>query len=193
MPAPRHPVRPKVGTADAPAATQALAVTAESPNDDASGSAQQLASTATGDAPPAAATVTAAAAAGRVPVRDTAAVEGRAGTPVSAAAAPAPTSSARSPRRPAKADGAAPVLETPRPTATSVPKATTLYLDEDVKGFLHSVRVAGMTAAQPIDVSHSAVVRLAVRALRERMTPAEIIEYFAAVEPDSHATGRKRR
>ncbi len=50
----------------------------------------------------------------------------------------------------------------------------TLYVDRDTDDFMEHGRVEGLTARPKVDVSRSAVVRLALRRLMQEMTPAEV-------------------
>ena len=72
-------------------------------------------------------------------------------------------------------------------------RPVTLYLEETHIDFLEEARIAGLTGRPRLDVSKSAVVRLALRRLQEQMTIEEIRDYLKAQPTDATKTGRKRR
>ena len=53
--------------------------------------------------------------------------------------------------------------------------------------------MAGLISRPRLDISKSAVVRLALMRLEQQMTVGEIREYLAAQPVDSNKTGRKKR
>lgn len=69
----------------------------------------------------------------------------------------------------------------------------TLYLDRDTDDFMEAVRMEGLTSRPKVDVSRSAVVRLAVRRLMDQMTPAEVKSHLEAQPVSNGGPGRKRR
>jgi Arc/MetJ-type ribon-helix-helix transcriptional regulator len=82
--------------------------------------------------------------------------------------------------------------------ATSVGEGTasrpaTLYLDESLLEFLEEARIAGLVSRPRLDISKSAVVRLALRRLQQDMTIDEIRDHLRAQPTDPTKTGRKRR
>lgn len=72
-------------------------------------------------------------------------------------------------------------------------RPATLYLEEAHVDFLEEARMAGMTRRPRLDISKSAVVRLALMRLQQEMTVGEIRDYLAAQPVDSTKTGRKKR
>jgi len=83
----------------------------------------------------------------------------------------------------------------PPATATAVepPIKMTFYVDQDMDRYLEDVRIQGLTSRPKVDVSRSAVVRLALRRLREEMNPEQVKALLAAQPTDPTKTGRKRR
>ncbi|NNM96395.1 MAG: hypothetical protein HKL89_02155 [Candidatus Dormibacteraeota bacterium] len=69
----------------------------------------------------------------------------------------------------------------------------TLYVDQDTDEFMEAARVKGLTSRPKVDVSRSAVVRLALRRLMDEMSPAEVKSFLAAEPVRSTGPGRKRR
>lgn len=72
-------------------------------------------------------------------------------------------------------------------------RPATLYLEEAHVDFLEETRMAGLISRPRLDISKSAVVRLALRRLQQEMTIDEIRDYLKAQPVDSTKTGRKRR
>ncbi len=72
-------------------------------------------------------------------------------------------------------------------------RPATLYLEEAHVDFLEEARMAGLISRPRLDISKSAVVRLALMRLQRQMTVGEIREYLAAQPVDSTKTGRKKR
>lgn len=70
-------------------------------------------------------------------------------------------------------------------------RPVTVYLDSSHVDLLEQVRIAGLI--DRVDISKSAVVRLALARLREDMTTDEIKSRLKAQPTDPHRTGRKRR
>jgi len=66
-------------------------------------------------------------------------------------------------------------------------------LEEAHVDFLEEARMAGLISRPRLDISKSAVVRLALMRLQRQMTVGEIQEYLAAQPVDSTKTGRKKR
>jgi len=72
-------------------------------------------------------------------------------------------------------------------------KPLTVSLDEGDIDWLDDLRIIGMQHRPKIDIGRSSVLRLALRRLREQMTPEEIRDYLrerAAQAPG--APGRRR-
>lgn len=107
------------------------------------------------------------------------------------------------PAAPAQPAHAAVVPEQAGPVAVEVVPATsgtveppvkmTFYVDQAMDRYLEDVRIQGLTSRPKVDVSRSAVVRLALRRLREEMTPEQVKALLAAQPTDPTRTGRKRR
>ncbi len=72
-------------------------------------------------------------------------------------------------------------------------RPATLYLEEAHVDFLEKARMAGMISRPRLDISKSAVVRLALMRLEQQMTVGEIRDYLAAQPVDLNKTGRKKR
>lgn len=72
-------------------------------------------------------------------------------------------------------------------------RPATLYLDDNLLEFLEEARIAGLLSRPRLDISKSAVVRLALRRLKEEMTIQEIHDHLRAQPTDPTKTGRKRR
>jgi len=73
------------------------------------------------------------------------------------------------------------------------PRPATLYLDNNLLEFLEEARIAGLLSRPRLDISKSAVVRLALRRLQQDMTINEIRDHLRAQPTDPTKTGRKRR
>ena len=90
-------------------------------------------------------------------------------------------------------------MATPKPEVTDAvgegppPRPATLYLDNSLLEFLEDARISGLVSRPRLDISKSAVVRLALRRLQQDMTIDEIREHLAAQPTDPTKTGRKRR
>lgn len=112
---------------------------------------------------------------GRAPVSET----------TSSAAAPEPAPGAAGEPEPPRAD--------PPPAELAAMSKVTLYVDRDTDEFMEATRVAGLTSRPKVDVSRSAVVRLALRRLMDEMSPAEVKALLAGQVVRSTGPGRKRR
>jgi len=90
---------------------------------------------------------------------------------------------------------ARPKQRRPAPPApeTGATVKVTLYVDRDTDEFMEAARVEGLTARPKVDVSRSAVVRLALRRLMDEMSPAEVKTLLAGQAVRSTGPGRKRR
>lgn len=88
-----------------------------------------------------------------------------------------------------------PAGDKPPATATAIepPVKMTFYVDQAMDRYLEDVRIQGLTSRPKVDVSRSAVVRLALRRLREEMNPEQVKALLAAQPTDPTRTGRKRR
>lgn len=73
------------------------------------------------------------------------------------------------------------------------PRPATLYLDNNLLEFLEQARIAGLVGRPRLDISKSAVVRLALRRLQQEMTIQEIRDHLGAQPTDPTKTGRKLR
>jgi len=77
-------------------------------------------------------------------------------------------------------------------TATAVPiKPVTVYVSDEQSDFLEQVRIAGLM--DRVDISRSAVVRLALSRLRRDMSVEDIKSHLMSQPTDPNRTGRKRR
>lgn len=68
-----------------------------------------------------------------------------------------------------------------------------LYLEEPHEDFLEAVRVAGNALRPKVNLSASAVVRLAIDRLMARLSPEEVRDALVAKPVDPAAPGRPRR
>ena len=75
----------------------------------------------------------------------------------------------------------------------AAPKPATLYLDSNLLEFLEEARISGLVSRPRLDISKSAVVRLALRRLQQDMTIDEIRDHLRSQPTDPTKTGRKRR
>ena len=96
------------------------------------------------------------------------------------------------------ADVGRPVVEPSLPASrgpgvVGAPVKVTLYVDRDSDEFMETVRVEGLTARPKVDVSRSAVVRLALRRLMREMSAADVKALLEQQEVRSSGPGRKRR
>lgn len=82
----------------------------------------------------------------------------------------------------------------PSTEVSSVPaKPATVYLDEPQVNFLEQARIAGLLSSPRLDLSKSAVVRLALRRLQEQLSVEEICAVLRSQPSDPGKTGRKKR
>lgn len=79
------------------------------------------------------------------------------------------------------------------PGVLGAPVKVTLYVDRDSDDFMEATRVEGLVARPKVDVSRSAVVRLALRRLMSEMSAAEVKALLEQQEVRSSGPGRKRR
>jgi Arc/MetJ-type ribon-helix-helix transcriptional regulator len=86
-----------------------------------------------------------------------------------------------------------PTAEAVKPSGEDAPRPATLYLDNNLLEFLEQARIAGLVGRPRLDISKSAVVRLALRRLQQEMTIQEIRDHLGAQPTDPTKTGRKRR
>ena len=127
--------------------------------------------------------------------------------PVSITAAPRPadeTSEGRPGETAAKPTPLATPATAPRPAPKAAPKEpaaagtstsikVTLYVDRQADDFMESARIEGLVARPKVDISRSAVVRLALRRMMDEMSAAEAKELLERQEVRSVGPGRKRR
>lgn len=83
------------------------------------------------------------------------------------------------------------VAPRPQPQVLTPLRPAQLYLDEETDEALRRCRAEGLLSR--IDVTNSAVVRLAIRRLMEQLGPQGIVDQLAREPDDRHRTGRKRR
>jgi len=119
------------------------------------------------------------------------------GDPDTSGGPPAPATASRPTTRVNRAPDPveAPVAEgsPAAPPAVEPPVKMTFYVGQDIDRYLEDVRIQGLTSRPKVDVSRSAVVRLALRRLREEMTPEQVKTLLAAQPTDPTKPGRKRR
>lgn len=100
---------------------------------------------------------------------------------------------------PAKADNARdedPQLTQIQPLSTAkvgAPVKVTLYVDRQADDFMEAARIEGLVSRPKVDISRSAVVRLALRRLMSDMTAPQVKALLEAQEVRSTGPGRKRR
>lgn len=86
---------------------------------------------------------------------------------------------------------------TPRPLISPETTGTTfkvtLYVDQQTDEYMEAARIEGLTSRPKVDVSRSAVVRLAVRRLMDDMSPREVKSLLERQAVRSTGPGRKRR
>jgi hypothetical protein len=97
------------------------------------------------------------------------------------------------PAEPVAPPAAAPVRPRQPAAERGAPFKVTLYVDRDTDEFMETVRVEGLTSRPKVDVSRSAVVRLALRRLMDEMSPVEVKALLADQAVRSTGPGRKRR
>lgn len=73
------------------------------------------------------------------------------------------------------------------------PVKVTLYVDRDLDEFMEAARVAGLIARPKVDISRSAVVRMALRRLMSEMSAAEVKTVLEKQNVRNSGPGRKRR
>ncbi len=86
----------------------------------------------------------------------------------------------------------APRIATASALVAGVARPTTVHLEDEQLDYLESARIAGLVSRPRVDVSKSAVVRLALRRLQQEMTPEQVRDLLAA-QPTGSGPGRKRR
>lgn len=84
----------------------------------------------------------------------------------------------------------APEPTTIEPAVTPI-KPVTVYVSDGQSDFLEEVRIAGLM--DRVDISRSAVVRLALSRLQRDMSVDEIKQHLISQPTDPNRTGRKRR
>jgi len=82
---------------------------------------------------------------------------------------------------------------TPASVETGTTFKVTLYVDQATDEYMEAVRVEGLTSHPKVDVSRSAVVRLALRRLMDDMRPGEVKTLLAGQVVRGSGPGRKRR
>lgn len=73
------------------------------------------------------------------------------------------------------------------------PVKVTLYVDPDLDEFMEATRVEGLIARPKVDISRSAVVRMALRRLMSEMSAAEVKTVLEKQTVRNSGPGRKRR
>lgn len=76
-------------------------------------------------------------------------------------------------------------------TSTDKGPARTIYSDLRIDDFLHEIRVEAAVAR--LDLTHSAVWRLAMHEFIERHTPADVVRHFSRTTSKTGQVGRPRR
>jgi len=72
-------------------------------------------------------------------------------------------------------------------------KPLTVSLDESDIDWLDDLRIIGMQHRPKIDIGRSSVLRLALRRLREQMTPEQIRDYLQERATQAVSTPGRRR
>lgn len=78
-----------------------------------------------------------------------------------------------------------------QPLVGSVLRAASVYLEQRHDDYLRAARAEGFS--RRLDVTASAVVRLALNRLASEMTPGEVADHLARQPLVDQASGRKRR
>jgi hypothetical protein len=107
------------------------------------------------------------------------------------AASPAPRKSTAK-RKQATAP-AAPAATEDEPAGTDRVRPLTISLGEDDIDFLDEMRILGMQSRPRIDIGRSAVLRMALRRLRQEMTLEDIRDDIVARAAQSPAVPGRRR
>jgi hypothetical protein len=81
--------------------------------------------------------------------------------------------------------------QAPTATAATPIKPVTVYVSDEQSDFLEQVRIAGLM--ERVDISRSAVVRLALSRLQQHMSVEDIKRHLVSQPTDPTRTGRKRR
>ncbi|RJK92529.1 hypothetical protein [Vallicoccus soli] len=108
---------------------------------------------------------------------------------------PAPDVALKAAAAPEKTAGAEPTPPTPSPSPEEIGATfkVTLYVDRSTDEFMEAARVAGLTSRPKVDVSRSAVMRLALRRLMDDMTPEQVKQHLEAQAVRTTGPGRRRR
>ena len=69
--------------------------------------------------------------------------------------------------------------------------AKTVYSDLRIDDFLHEIRIEA--AVGRLDLTHSAVWRLAMHEFMERYTPGDVVRHFSQTSSMTGRVGRPRR
>lgn len=118
-------------------------------------------------------------------------IAGTVAAPIVQATATPETKPALARSRPARTPS--PEAEAAVGEGNSPSRAATVYLDDELIEFLEEARIAGLISRPKLDLSKSAVVRLALRRLQRDMSVDQIREHLRAQPTDPTKTGRKRR
>lgn len=119
--------------------------------------------------------------------------------PVAESSSASPAVRPPDPVSPSAAAEGAPQQPRPSPGARSATRPTeptfkvTLYVDRQTDEFMEATRVEGLTSRPKVDVSRSAVVRLALRRLMDDMSPADVKMLLERQTVRQSGPGRKRR
>lgn len=87
----------------------------------------------------------------------------------------------------------APPTPSPSPEETGATFKVTLYVDRATDEFMEAARVAGLTSRPKVDVSRSAVMRLALRRLMDDMTSDQVKQHLESQVVRTTGPGRRRR
>jgi hypothetical protein len=79
------------------------------------------------------------------------------------------------------------------PAGSGATFKVTLYVDRETDEFMEAARIEGLTSRPKVDISRSAVVRLALRRLMDEMTPAEVKTLLEGQAVSNTGPGRQRR
>lgn len=107
--------------------------------------------------------------------------------------APVPVPQSREAAEATDAADATAVSPTSPSPGAGAPVKVTLYVDRESDEFMEAARVEGLVARPKVDISRSAVVRLALRRLMGEMSAAEVKAMLERQEVRSSGPGRKRR
>lgn len=115
------------------------------------------------------------------------------GSPVARFDGPSEAVTASAPAAQASSTPTERAAEKPAPESAGAPVRVTLYVDRQADEFMEAARILGLSSRPKVDISRSAVVRLAMRRLMADMTPEQVKELLERQEVRADGPGRKLR